>query len=49
MERIWMRNWPENLPTKLSYLRGEKPLHEYLEENSREFPDKEILLQKFLC
>lgn len=40
MERIWIQNWPEGIPRELHYLRGEKPLFEYLRANAREFPDK---------
>ncbi|MBI4768172.1 MAG: AMP-binding protein [Deltaproteobacteria bacterium] len=40
MERIWMKSWPEGVPRKIQYRLGEKPLHEYLRQNARDFPDK---------
>jgi long-chain acyl-CoA synthetase len=40
MERIWMKNWPEGVPTKLEYRLGEKPLFEYLRQNAKDLPDK---------
>ncbi len=40
MERIWMKNWPEGVSTTIEYRLGEKPLHEYLLQNARDFPDK---------
>ncbi|MGQ9558370.1 MAG: AMP-binding protein [Desulfurispora sp.] len=39
MEKIWLKNWPDNLPWKLGYRLGEKPLHEYLRVNAVEQPD----------
>ncbi len=40
MERIWMKNWPKDVSPELHYRLGEKPLHEYLLQNARDFPDK---------
>jgi long-chain acyl-CoA synthetase len=40
MERIWMKNWPKGVPTKLEYRLGEKPLHEYLRQNAKDIPGK---------
>jgi long-chain acyl-CoA synthetase len=40
MERIWMKNWPEDVSPVLNYRLGEKPLHEYLLQNARDYPDK---------
>ncbi|MBB6450117.1 long-chain acyl-CoA synthetase [Geomicrobium halophilum] len=40
MERIWMKNWPTRVPTKLHYSLGEKPLHEYLHHHAEEKPDQ---------
>jgi len=37
---MWMKNWPEGVPTQLVHRLGEKPLHEYLRQNARDFPDK---------
>ncbi len=38
MENVLKRSWPKNLPKKLVYREGEKPLHEYLAQNAREHP-----------
>lgn len=40
MERIWMKTWPKGVPATLIYRLGEKPLHEYLRQNARDFPNK---------
>lgn len=40
MERIWLKSWPHNIPLKLTYRLGEKPLHEYLRDNARQLPNK---------
>ena len=40
MERLWMKNWPAGVPAKLEYRLGEKPLHEYVQQNAKDFPDK---------
>jgi len=40
MERIWMKSWPEGVPTKLAYRLEEKPLFEYLRQNAKDFPNK---------
>ena len=40
MERIWMKNWPKGVSTTLQYRLGEKPLHEYVQANAAEFPQK---------
>ena len=40
MERIWMKSWPQGVPTKLTYRLGEKPLFEYLRLNAKDLPDK---------
>lgn len=40
MERIWMKSWPEGVPTRLEYRLGEKPLFEYLRQNARDWPNK---------
>ncbi|MGB9803075.1 AMP-binding protein [Desulfofundulus sp.] len=39
MERIWLKNWPEELPPKLSFRLGEIPLHDYLRANAAAKPD----------
>ncbi|HYB22012.1 MAG TPA: AMP-dependent synthetase, partial [Thermodesulfobacteriota bacterium] len=40
MDRIWMKSWPKDVPTKLVYRLGEKPLFQYLRQNALDFPDK---------
>jgi long-chain acyl-CoA synthetase len=40
MERLWMKSWPAGIATRLEYRLGERPLHEYLVQNGRDFPDK---------
>lgn len=40
MKTILRKSWPKDLPEKLEYRLGEKPLHEYLIQNAREHPDK---------
>lgn len=40
MERIWMKNWPAGVSTTLQYRLGERPLHEYVQANAAEFPQK---------
>ena len=40
MEKIWMKNWPDDLPRELSYPLGEIPVHEYLRKNAANHPDK---------
>jgi len=40
MERIWMKNWPEGVSTELKYRLGMKPLHEYVQQNAIDYPDK---------
>ena len=39
MERIWLKNWPEDMPRDIVYPNGEIPIHEYLKINAREVPD----------
>jgi long-chain acyl-CoA synthetase len=40
MERLWMKSWPAGVSGNLAYRLGEKPLHEYLRQNAKDFPDK---------
>ncbi len=40
MKRLWMKSWPAGVSKKLEYRLGEKPLHAYLLQNARDFPDK---------
>lgn len=40
MDKIWLeKSWPKDVPQKLVYRLGEKPLHEYLRANARDIPD----------
>jgi acyl-CoA synthetase (AMP-forming)/AMP-acid ligase II len=38
MERIWLKSWPEGMPRQLEF--PERPLHDFLTENSRRYPNK---------
>ncbi len=38
MERVWMGAWPEGVPQELGF--PEKPLHEFLRDNTRSHPEK---------
>ncbi|SES63937.1 long-chain acyl-CoA synthetase [Salinibacillus kushneri] len=40
MNEVLKKSWPKELPDKLEYRLGEKPLHEYLLQNAKELPDK---------
>lgn len=40
MDRIWMKNWPEGVPTEIQYLMGEMPLFAYLRSFAKSCPDK---------
>jgi long-chain acyl-CoA synthetase len=40
MERVWLKNWPKNVPEQLTYRNGEKPLHEYLCDHAQTSPEK---------
>lgn len=44
MERIWMKDWPADLPTSLTYDHGPRPLHEYLRLRAQETPDKTAVI-----
>jgi long-chain acyl-CoA synthetase len=44
MERIWMKNWPDFVPTEVDYPRGRKPVFEYLRDNARAFPDRVAII-----
>jgi len=35
-----MKNWPEGVSTQTEYRLGMKPLHEYLQQNARDYPEK---------
>jgi long-chain acyl-CoA synthetase len=40
VERIWLKNWPSNVPMEISYLQGEKPLFQYLRGHAKQWPTK---------
>lgn len=40
MESVLKKNWPKQVPDKLKYRLGEKPLHEYLIQNARDIPNQ---------
>ena len=40
MEKIWMKNWPADIPMELQYLKGLKPICEYLRLHANERPDR---------
>jgi long-chain acyl-CoA synthetase len=44
MERIWMKNWPDFVPTEVDYPQGQKPVFEYLRDNARAFPDRVAII-----
>ncbi len=44
MEKIWMKNWPSEIPRELTLPAGEIPIHEYLRLRAREMPDKTAIV-----
>lgn len=38
--RPWLANYPADVPKKVSYRSGEKPMHEYLLDNAAQMPDQ---------
>jgi long-chain acyl-CoA synthetase len=40
VEKIWLKNWPSGTPMEIEYLKGEKPLFEYLRIHAAAWPDK---------
>ncbi len=44
MEKIWMKHWPQDLPTKISFDQGEIPLHDYLRFQAKRLPDKPAII-----
>ncbi len=40
MEKIWMKNWPKEMPQKVVFSEGEKPIFEYLRLHAARTPDK---------
>lgn len=39
-----MKHWPQDLPTKISFDRGEIPLHDYLRFQAKKMPDKPAII-----
>ena len=44
MEKVWMKHWPKDLPTEISFDQGEIPLHDYLRFQAKKMPDKPAIL-----
>ncbi len=44
MEPIWMKNWPTFIPRDVTYVRGRKPLFEFLRDNARAFPERTAIV-----
>jgi long-chain acyl-CoA synthetase len=44
MEKIWLKNWPNDLSKELVYPHGKIPVFEYLRINARKFPDKAAII-----
>lgn len=40
MEKIWMKNWPDDMPQKVVFSEGERPIFEYLRLHAKRMPDK---------
>lgn len=40
MEKIWMKSWPETLPSEVEFAHGPLPVHEYLRIRAKETPEK---------
>lgn len=40
MKTTLTKNWPEGVEEQLTYRLGEKPLHEYIVQNSKDYPNK---------
>jgi long-chain acyl-CoA synthetase len=44
MEKIWQQSWPADVPATLTYLAGERPIHDYLRLRARQTPAKTALI-----
>lgn len=44
MEKIWLKHWPAEIPQKLSFENGVRPIHEYLRFRAREMPEKAAII-----
>lgn len=44
MEKIWLKNWPKDLPQELVYPHGKIPVFEYLRIHAKKNPDKTAII-----
>jgi len=44
MEKIWMKNWPDDMPPKVVFSKGERPIFEYLRLHAKRTPDKAAII-----
>jgi long-chain acyl-CoA synthetase len=44
MEKLWMKNWPDNLPVEISFAHGSVPIHEYLKIQAEKNPEKPAII-----
>ena len=44
MEKIWLKNWPQDLPKEMVYPHGKKPVFEYLRLHAKKNPEKEAIV-----
>ncbi len=44
MEKIWMKHWPDEMPEKLSFAEGVRPVFEYLRIHAARTPDKPAII-----
>ncbi len=44
MEKIWMKHWPEDMPRKVIFPQGKKPVFEYLRIYAEKTPEKPAII-----
>jgi long-chain acyl-CoA synthetase len=44
MDKIWMKSWPPDVPEKLAFEHGPRPIHEYLRLRAEQMPDKAAVI-----
>lgn len=44
MEKLWLTNWPTDIPTQPRYEFGQLPVHEYLRRRAKANPDKTAMI-----
>ncbi len=44
MEKIWMKNWPDDLPREILFDQGDIPLHDYLRFQAEKQPEKPAII-----